>query len=245
MRLNVQSISLWLAVVFGAVMLAAFVAFPGFFPPMSPSMTPDEVARFYADNTGSIRLSMVTFNFCGVMLVPFFMVIVYQLKRIATPSQVFAYAFLAAAVSGVTLFALADLFWLIAAFRPDRDPQLIQLLNDLAWIIFTAPVGMIVAEMICLALAVYLDENAEPIFPRWVAPFSLAVAVAIIPSTCAAFVKSGPLAWDGAISFWLRICSYAAFLVVMFFVLRRVIQRQEAEEAAAAATVGEPVEVGA
>jgi len=66
MRLNVQSISLWLAVVVGAVMLAAFVAFPGFFPPMSPSWTPDEVSRFYADHRGAIRLSMVTFNFCEV-----------------------------------------------------------------------------------------------------------------------------------------------------------------------------------
>ena len=41
MRLNVQSISLWLGVLFGAVMLAAFVAFPGFFPPMSPTMSAD------------------------------------------------------------------------------------------------------------------------------------------------------------------------------------------------------------
>jgi hypothetical protein len=231
MRLNVQTISLWIGVVFGAVMLAAFLVFPGFLPPMSPNMSAREVAAFYRDHTGAIRLSMVTFNFCGVMLVPFFMVIVYQMKRMATPSQVFAYAFLSAAVSGVTLFALADLFWLIAAFRPERAPALIQLLNDLAWIIFTAPVGMIVAQMICLALGVYLDENATPIFPRWVAPFSLTVAAAMTPAACAAFVKSGPLAWNGAISFWLRITAYAAFLVAMFFVLRRAIRRQELGEA--------------
>jgi hypothetical protein len=210
---------------------------------MSPSMSPDEVAKFYDEHRGAIRLSMATFNFCGVMLVPFFMVIVYQMKRMATPSQVFAYSFLASAVSGVTLFALADLFWLIAAFRPERDPQLIQLLNDLAWIIFTAPVGMIVAQMVCLALGVYLDENTIPIFPRWVAPFSLVIAAAMTPAACAAFVKTGPLAWNGAISFWLRITSYAAFLIVMFFVLRRAIRRQEAEEAAA--SVSEPVEVTA
>ena len=106
MRLNVQSISLWLGVLFGAVMLAAFVAFPGFFPPMSPTMSADEVAKFYADHRGAIRLSMCTFNFCGVMLVPFFMVIVYQMKRMATPTQVFAYSYLSAVIGGVTLFAL-------------------------------------------------------------------------------------------------------------------------------------------
>ena len=46
------------------------------------------------------------------------------MKRMATQSHVFAYCYLSAAVSGATLFALADLFWLIAAFRPDRDPAL-------------------------------------------------------------------------------------------------------------------------
>ena len=99
------------------------------------------------------------------MLIPFFMVIVYQMKRMATPSQVLAYCYLSAAASGVALFALADLFWLIAAFRPERDPQLVLLLNDMAWIAFTAPVGMIIAQNLCLALAIYLDARPEPILP--------------------------------------------------------------------------------
>ena len=119
-----------------------------------------------------IRTSMIIFNLCAIMLLPFFMVIVYQMKRMATPTQVLAYCYLSAAATGATLFAIADLFWLIAAFRPDRDPQLIMLLNDLAWITFTAPVGMIIAQNLCLGLAVLLDDQPRPIFPRWVAYFS-------------------------------------------------------------------------
>jgi len=231
MRLNVQSISLWLGVLFGAVMLVAFVAFPGFFPPMSPRMSADQVAAFYDEHAGGIRFSMITFNFCGVMLMPLFMVIVYQMKRMATPTQVFAYSYLSAVVGGVTLFALADLFWLIAAFRPERDPHLILLLNDLAWITFTAPVGMIVGQNLCLALGIFFDARPEPIFPRWVGVLSLAVALAIAPSAAAAVVTSGPLAWNGAVSFWLRIGAYAVFLVVMFVVLRSAISREEREAA--------------
>src|SRR5581483_8241777 len=113
--------------------------------------------------------------------------------------------------------------------RPDRDPQLLVLLNDLAWITFTAPVGMIVAQNLCLALAVWLDRGPRPIFPRWVAPFSLAVALAITPSAGAAVFRTGPLAWNGFVSFWLRIGAYALFLVVMFVVLQRAVRREEAE----------------
>jgi hypothetical protein len=230
--LDAQTWSLWLALVFGAVMLGAFVAFPGFLPPMSPEDSPRQVAAFYADNTTMIRASMVVFNLCAVMLLPFFMVVVYQMKRMATPSQVLAYAYLSAAAGGVTLFAIADLFWLIAAFRPDRDPSQIQLLNDLAWITFVAPVGMIVAQNVCLGLAIYLDERPEPILPRWVGHLSIAVAVAMVPSAGAAVFRTGPLAWDGLVSFWLRNVAFAAFLVVMFFVLRRAVERERVEVAA-------------
>jgi len=244
MRLNVQSLSLWLAALFGAVMLVAFVAFPGFFPPMSPEDSAPEVAAFYAGNTTMIRASMVVFNLCAVMLVPFFMVIVYQMKRMATPTQVLAYGYLSAVASGITLFAIADLFWLIAAFRPERDPEQIQLLNDLAWITFIAPVGMIVAQNLCLAAAVYLDARPEPIFPRWVGHLSIAVGLAMVPSAAASAVRTGPLAWDGAISFWLRNGAYAAFMVVMFFVLRRAIAQEAAEEGAGAPEAAVLADVG-
>ena len=233
-RVNAQSVSLWLALFFGAVLLAAFVAFPGFFPPMSPSKSAQQVAAFYKQHETMIRASMIVFNLCAVMLVPFFMVIVYQMKRMATPTQVLAYGYLSAAASGVTLFAIADLFWLVAAFRPDRDVQQIQLLNDLAWITFIAPVGMIVAQNVCLGVAVYLDARPEPIFPRWVGHFSIAVALAIVPAAGAAVFRTGPLAWNGAVSFWLRNGAYGAFLVVMFFMLRRAIERERLEEVAAA-----------
>jgi len=228
--MSAQLVSLWMAAVFGVILLAAFLLFPGFFPPMPPDMTARQVAAFYTRHQAMIRLSMVTVNFCGIMLMPFFMVIVYQMKRMATPTQVLAYAYLSAAVSGATLIALADLFWLVAAFRPDRDPQITQLLNDLAWITFTVPVGMIIAQMATLALAIRLDDQPRPVFPRWVAAFNIAIAVAVAPSAFAAVFHTGPLAWNGAVSFWLRVAAYVLYVAVMFFVVRGVVRRQHQEE---------------
>lgn len=232
--LTAQRLSLWMTPVVGVVFLVAFVAFPGFWPPMSPNLTADQVAAFFAEHTTMIRFSMIIFDLFGIMLVPFFMLIVVQMKRMATPSPVFAYCYLSGVVSGAALFAIADLLWLIAAFRPDRDPDLILLLNDLAWIVFTAPVGMLVAQNVCLALAVYLDARPTPVFPRWVGHVSLLTAAAMVPAAGAAVVRSGPLAWDGALSFWLKLGSFSAFLIVMFFVVRSAINRQAADEGAAA-----------
>jgi hypothetical protein len=232
-NIKTQLISLWTAPVFGLILLIAFVAFPGFFPPMSPNMTAQQVADFYVDNTAMIRFSMITYNLCAIMLLPFFLVIVVQMKRMATQSHVFAYCYLTATVSGATIFALADIFYLVAAFRPDRGPQLIMLLNDMAWITFIAPVGMLVAQNLLLALAVYFDKGENPVFPRWVGHYALATAVVMAPAAGAAIFRTGPLAWDGLVSFWLRNGAFALFVIVMFFVLRAVLHRQAVDEGVA------------
>ena len=225
-----QWVSLWMTPVVGVILLVAFVAFPGFRPPMSPNMPAADVAAFFARHTAGTRLSMIIFDVCGIMLLPFFMLIVLQIKRMGTPSQVFAYCYLSAVVSGATFFAISNLLWLLAAFRPERDPALIQLLNDLAWIIFTAPVGMLVGQCVSLALAIYLDARPRPVFPRWVAHLNVATAVVLVPAACAAVVTTGPLAWDGLVSFWLKIGAFSAYLVVMFFVVWTALRQQAREE---------------
>jgi hypothetical protein len=238
-----QLLCLWTAPVFGAILLLAFAVFPGFFPPMSPNMSGHDVAEFYRQHTAAIRFSMVAFNLFGVLLVPFFAVVVAQMRRMATPSQVLGFCYLTAVASGATLFALADIFWLVAGFRPERNPDLIQLLNDIAWITFVAPVGMLVVQNLCLGLAVYLDARDRPILPRWVAPFNVLVAAAWLPAACAAVVRSGPLAWDGILSFWLRWSALAVYVAVMFIVLRGAVERQIAEtDRSEANSVATPVD---
>jgi hypothetical protein len=231
MDVRAQRISLWITPFFGAILLLAFIAFPGFLPPMSPQTPAEEVAAFYQQNAAMIRFSMITFNLCAIMLVPFFITIVLQIKRMALPSHLLAYSYLCGIAGGATLFAIADIFWLIAAFRPDRNPQLILLLNDMAWLIFIAPVGMVVVANLCLALAVFLDARSDPVFPRWVAYVNIATAAAMTPAACAVIFRTGPLAWDGAVSFWLRIGAFGLNVAVMFVVLRSAINRQASDEA--------------
>lgn len=229
-----QTIGLWAGLCAGVVVLVGFFVFPGFFPPMSPNMAADDVAAFYRDNAALVRTTMIAWNLCGIMVLPFFMVIVVQMKRMATQSHVLAYCYLTAVVSGATIFALADIFFLVAAFRPDRSPELVQLLNDMAWIVFVAPVGMLVAQNLLLATAIYLDDASRPVFPRWAGHVAVVTGLAMAPAVCAAVFSSGPLAWDGAVSFWLRNAAFVAFVVVMFFVLRTALRHQSGEVAGAA-----------
>ena len=232
LSLTDQRICLWLVPGFGALLVLAFFLFPGFLPPLSPTLTAQEVADFYRANFARIRASMLIFNLCEVTFIPFYMVIVVQMQRMATPSRAFSYSFLSAAASGATLFALADLAWLIAAFRPERDPEQLLLLNDLAWMAFVTPVGFIIAQNFCLALAIYMDARAEPVFPRWVGHFNIVTALLMAPGAFALMHMKGSLAWDGFWAFWARTGAYALYVAVMFFVVRSALDRQAREEGA-------------
>jgi hypothetical protein len=225
-----QSICLWLVPLFGALFAVGFTIFPGFFPPLSPTMTAEQVAAFYRDNVSAIRSSMILLNVIGIGFIPFFMLIVVQMMRMGNPSHAFAYSYLAAAASGGTLFAIADLAWLNAAARPERDPQLTMLLNDLGWFCLITPVGFIITQNLCLALSIFMDARSEPVFPRWVGHFNIATALMMVPGAFAIVHKTGPLAWDGLLSFWLHIGTYALYITVMFFVVRAAIRQQTIEE---------------
>jgi hypothetical protein len=122
----------------------------------------------------------------------------------------------------------------VALYRPERDPQLISLLNDMAWFFFIAPVGTVIVQNLCLAGAVYLDARPDPVFPRWVAHFNVATAVLMVPGAFAILEKTGPLAWNGSLSFSLRLITFAVYVAVMFFVLLGVVKRQVENEGVAA-----------
>lgn len=230
-RIDGELILLWTLPVTVAIWVAAFFLFPGFDPPMSPTMTAEQVAAFYRDpaHLPQIRYSMIVFNWFGVCLIPILALIVMQVRRMAHRTPIFSYALLGCVAGGPTLFLVADVCWLLAAFRPERSPELTQLLNDFGWITFTILVPFLIGQSVILSLAIYFDEQPHPIFNRWVARFNLAVAAALVPASFTGLSLSGPLAWDGVLSFWLKNIAIAVWLVVMGVTVGRAVYRERTE----------------
>ena len=235
-RTDGELILLWTLPALAILWLSAFLLFPAFVEPMSPALSAEEVAAFYRDpeNLPRIRASMIVFNWFSVGLIPFLALIVMQIRRMAHRTPIFSYAIIACAAGGPTIFLMANLFWLLAAFRPERDPELTLLLNDLAWVTFSSQVGFLIAQSVILALAIYLDRQARPVFQRWVAHFNLVVAALLVPAAFVGAAMTGPIAWDGLLTFWVRNAAIGLWIAVMAVVLGRAIYRQRnAEEAAA------------
>jgi hypothetical protein len=233
-RTDGEFILFWTLPALGILWVAAFFLFPGFLHPMSPTMSAEEVAAFYRDETARIRYSMILFNWFGVGLIPTVILLAMQVRRMAHRTPILSYSLIACAGGPPCLFLVANMFWLLGSFRPERSPELTQLLNDLAWVTFTVLVPYLIAQCLLLALAIYWDRQERPVFKVWVAHFNILVAVALAPAAFAALTFSGPLAWDGVLSFWMKNIAIAAWIVVMGVVLGQAILRQRADDPVAA-----------
>ena len=227
-RTDGELILLWTLPAAVIIWFAAFLLFPGFKPPMSPTMSADQVAAFYRENQSAIRYSMIVFNWFCVCLIPVLILIVMQIRRMAHRTPIFSYCMLGCVSGGPTLFLVANVCWLLAAFRPERNPELTQMFNDFAWITFTSQVPFLIAQSVILALAIYFDDQPHPVFKRWVAHFNLLVAAALVPAAFVGLALTGPLAWDGALSFWLKNIAIAVWIIVMGVVLGQAVYRERA-----------------
>jgi hypothetical protein len=224
-RTTGERIIFWALPAVAIVWIAAFFLFPGFLPPMSPKASAVQVAAFYAHNTSRVRYSMILFNWFCVALIPILMLIVERMRLMAHRTPVLRFCVIGVAGAAPIVFLTSTVFWLLAAFRPYRSPDLTMLYNDLAWITFTCGVPFLVALCLFIALAIYLDQQAQPVFPRWVGHFNLLIAAVLVPAGFAGLTLSGVFAWNGFLSFWVKNAALAVWLIVMAVVLGRAQQR--------------------
>ena len=118
-------------------------------------------------------------------------------------------------------------FWQTATFRVDRAPELIQLLNDMAWIPFVGITATAATQVVCFGIAVLIDRRERPIFPRWLGYYNLWVALMFTPGTFNVFFHNGPLAWNGIIAWYLPLVVFATWMIVNPIYLSKAVDTMD------------------
>lgn len=208
----------WCALFFGAGLLLA-----GFVPPPSPTLSADEVAAIYQSHPNQIRSGIVLCLVGIAGYAAFIGPISVQLRRIQGTSRLPAYVQLSTGAIGVLTVMFPMMVLGAVAFRPDRDPQLTQMLHETGWLLIIAAFPTFLAQFGSIAIGILQDKNEKPVFPRWVAYFNVWVGLLFIPGGFAFFFYSGPFAYDGLLAFWIAASAFFAWLVVMTPVLLRAI----------------------
>ena len=208
-----------------------FVA--GLVPPISPTEPPESVAGDYRDGGVLTKLGLMIATASLAFVLPLASALADQMRRMEGGRPILASIQMACATVTTTMVTIAIVLWSVAAYRPDRSPELVQLLNDLAWISFTMPVSAIVLWMLIVGVAILDDHGTPSVFPRWSGYLSLWAAILSVPGYPVILFQSGPFAWNGLLAFWIALVAFVVWFVTLMALTLRAIREEPASRAAA------------
>lgn len=171
---------------------------------------------------------MLILMVAALVFIPFAAVMTQFIARIEGNAGVLTYTFLLGAAGNMVLTFYPAIWWLTAAFRPDRAPDLIYLMNDMAWLQFLGGITMYLAMPATVMVASLADTSPNPVFPRWCAYANGWAALTIIPDQLLFFFHRGPFAWNGIFGVWIPAVVFAAFFIINFIPVRQAIRRERA-----------------
>jgi hypothetical protein len=85
-----------------------------------------------------------------------------------------------------------------------------------------------------VGIAILADKHEKPTFPRWAGYMSLWAGVLMVAPGLNVFFTDGPLAWNGAISWWVLLVIFFVWLITLTYVVLQAINDHEKEYAAEA-----------
>ena len=236
MNRTVHKFCAWSGVLLLIIMAVGFVLMAGYIPTRSPSQSATETAQFIIGNRTTIRWGMIVTMFSAALLQPFYTEIALQMRRIEGRYPALALIQFGLGTLLVLEFIYLIFFWQTATYRVERSPELIQLLNDMAWIPFVGLSSTVVLGVAVFGIAILLDRRSKPVFPRWLGYFNLWCALMFTPGTFNVFFHSGVLAWNGILAWYLPVAVFATWLVVVSIYLSKAVDTMDLDTSVAPQT---------
>lgn len=221
-----QLLAAWCGPGFMLVVSLGWAGFAGFLPPHAPAFDGGQVAALYRGHTQSIRFGLLLGMLGSALFIPFSAALAVRMARIEGGFPVWSWTQLAAGATTMLTFALPMMVWAVAAFRPERSPELMLLIDDLAWIPFIGMPVPFMLQPLAVALVGFADTSATPVFPRWACYLSLWIALLVLPAGLVIFFRAGPFAWNGLFGVWIPFFAYGIWMCVMSALLTGAIRRQ-------------------
>ena len=220
----------WCGLAFMASFLIGWATLGGFLPPTSPTATAADLAAFYQQNPVRMRIGLMISEWGLTFLIPFSAVLTVQMARIEGRFPVWSIAHITAWAGTIIGLIITIVIWETAAYRPERAPDLLLLLHDLAWIPMGDETSPFLFIPIAIAMVGFRDKSEHPIFPRWACYYNLMALLAILPGGLVIFFKSGPFAWNGLFGWWIPLVDWGIWFSVLTYLLIKGIKRQAATE---------------
>lgn len=225
-RLRYQLISAWCGPAFLATFIVFWVAIAHNLPNPSPDLSAADLAARYMENLVSIRTGFIIALVTVVLYMPWTALLSAQMAQIEGKYPVLSFLQLLGGGLTVMVVSFSAFFWVAAAFRPERDPTITQMLTDLGWLCIDLQYACTTLQMVAAAMIGLADRRKQPLFPRWVCWLTIWCGISFFPASLTGVLKTGPFAWDGLFSYYFPyFCWLCWFSVTSIFMIREVNHR--------------------
>jgi hypothetical protein len=168
---------------------------------------PEEIAEYYADDSGKLIGAYFIDALGAFFLIWFAGSVRVALRAVEEPMGRLSAVAFGGAVAAAAMFLLFDIANMAAAFRADEDgaidPVVAASLFDLGNIAFG--IGAAIAASVFVAATALVALRSRAVIPAWFAWVSLLLALVLL---------IGPIAWAALIGFviWILVMSIVLFM---------------------------------
>jgi len=224
---RVERMFVWSGVA-GFVVLFLGMAVARVLPPPPPGDTAEQTAAVLAARATPMRIGFLLVMLGGTMMTPFLAQIVAQMRRMRGPGRAAADTQLIFGVLLVAAIVFPAMLMEVVLFRPEAAVESIQLLHDTFWLFFVGLVAPYVVEALLMAIAILSDRRQ--LFPRWTGYGLLATPLMSAFGGFCVFTKTGPLAWNGFLAFWVAVISFGWWAMLMTVGMLHAVDQPDDEE---------------
>ncbi|MBB3754035.1 hypothetical protein FHT44_006557 [Mycolicibacterium sp. BK634] len=186
----------------------------GLLPPMSPLRTADQVAQFWSTNTGLKRVGLVIMLAAAGLQAPFGALMAVRIRQMeGTRYSALAYTQLVGTGLAVVAILMPTFAFAAASYRPERNPEITQALNDLGWLPFVMNWPAATIQCVVIGFAIFGAKTA--VWPRWLGYFNVWCAFIFAAGGLVVLFKDGVFAWNGLLAFWLVAVFFGVWFLVM------------------------------
>ena len=215
MNPKIHLAGVWCGVFFLVSFILGFWLLADFLPPHSPAANATEIAGIYKANDSGIRLGMVLMMAAGAFYLPWTVTLSILVRKMEGKLNFLSQCQLIGGLAASMFYILPALIFEVAAFRPNRDPNLILLISGAAWIFTVTPIPPFYVQFAPLIVAIFIDSSKPKVFPRWMGFATLWASILFAPGMTAFFFKTGPFAWDGLIAFWIPVIVFVLWEIAL------------------------------
>jgi hypothetical protein len=134
-------------------------------PPASPNLSAPDLAAHFALHHNAILLGNSMAALVAVLWIPWTAQLTVVMWRIEGSSPVLTIVQVIGGALTAWVLMFCPAIWATAAFRPEGDPNLVQSLNDLGFILFNITYAVTSVQAIAAGLVGLADKSTRPVFP--------------------------------------------------------------------------------